>query len=74
MGDSSLLHSAPLYYQAMGLTVPERLAHRLYRANCYPISLVLTNKIAQLSMEVYCYGLTPSQCCLFALLIQRNIK
>ena len=34
MGDSSLLHSAPLYCQPTGLTVPELLAQRLDSANC----------------------------------------
>ena len=29
MGDSSLLHSAPLYCQPIGLTVPELLAQML---------------------------------------------
>ena len=34
MGDSTLLHSAPLYCQHMGLTVHELLAQRLDSANC----------------------------------------
>ena len=29
MGDRSLVHSAPLYSQAMGLTVPELMAQRV---------------------------------------------
>ena len=49
MGDSSLLHSAPLYCQPMGLTVPELLSQRLDSGNwsilflCFsPIKLQFT--------------------------------